>query len=140
MHFKCPKRGFCLNNSIVRSNPCRQSVYALMDILMPIFKVKTDAPKSSIVAIGTGSGKTESFLLSILRYCYHHRREPGIETIFICPMNALATDQAARMARGPCTKTPASLLSGRWQFPRGINNGHVPCIQRQLPKNKRVRL
>ncbi len=56
-------------------------------------------PKSTIVATGTGSGKTECFLYPILDYCYHHRGEPGIKAILIYPMNALATDQASRLAK-----------------------------------------
>lgn len=55
-------------------------------------------PQSTIVATGTGSGKTESFLYPILDYCYKHRGEPGIKAILIYPMNALATDQAGRLA------------------------------------------
>lgn len=58
-----------------------------------------DRPRSSIIATGTGSGKTECFLFPILEWCYRHRGEPGIKAIFIYPMNALATDQAARIAR-----------------------------------------
>jgi DEAD/DEAH box helicase domain-containing protein len=55
-------------------------------------------PKSTIVATGTGSGKTESFLYPVLNFCYQHRGEPGMKAIFIYPMNALATDQAGRLA------------------------------------------
>lgn len=57
-----------------------------------------DAPKSTLVATGTGSGKTESFLLPILDYCYRHRKKSGVKAIFVYPMNALANDQAARIA------------------------------------------
>jgi DEAD/DEAH box helicase domain-containing protein len=56
-------------------------------------------PQSTIVATGTGSGKTECFIYPILDYCYRHRREPGIKEILIYPMNALATDQAGRLAK-----------------------------------------
>ena len=56
------------------------------------------SPRSTIVATGTGSGKTECFLLPILDYCYRHRGEAGIKAILIYPMNALATDQAKRLA------------------------------------------
>jgi len=56
-------------------------------------------PRSTIVATGTGSGKTESFLYPVLNFCYQHRGEPGIKAIFIYPMNALATDQAQRLAK-----------------------------------------
>lgn len=55
-------------------------------------------PQSTIIATGTGSGKTECFLYPVLDYCYRHRGEPGIKAIFIYPMNALATDQAGRLA------------------------------------------
>ena len=56
-------------------------------------------PKSTLVATGTGSGKTEAFLYPILDHCYRHRGEPGIKAIIIYPMNALASDQAGRLAR-----------------------------------------
>jgi len=55
--------------------------------------------RNTIVATGTGSGKTECFVLPILDHCYERRGEPGIKAIIIYPMNALATDQAARIAR-----------------------------------------
>ena len=53
----------------------------------------------AIVATGTGSGKTECFLYPILDYCHRQRGVPGIKAILIYPMNALATDQAGRIAR-----------------------------------------
>jgi DEAD/DEAH box helicase domain-containing protein len=56
-------------------------------------------PKSTIISTGTGSGKTECFLYPILDYCYQHRGESGIKAILIYPMNALATDQAGRLAK-----------------------------------------
>jgi DEAD/DEAH box helicase domain-containing protein len=61
------------------------------------------APKSTIIATGTGSGKTECFLYPILDHCYRHRGQPGIKAILIYPMNALATDQAGRLAGMICT-------------------------------------
>jgi DEAD/DEAH box helicase domain-containing protein len=55
--------------------------------------------RSTIIATGTGSGKTECFLYPLLDYCWQKRGEPGIKAIVIYPMNALATDQAKRFAR-----------------------------------------
>lgn len=57
-----------------------------------------DDGRSTLIATGTGSGKTECFLYPILEYCYQHRGEPGIKVLIIYPMNALATDQAKRIA------------------------------------------
>lgn len=55
---------------------------------------------STLVATGTGSGKTECFLYPLLDYCARARAagEDGIKGLVIYPMNALATDQARRMA------------------------------------------
>ncbi len=57
-----------------------------------------DDGRSTLVATGTGSGKTECFLYPILEYCYQHRMERGIKALIIYPMNALASDQAKRIA------------------------------------------
>ncbi len=55
--------------------------------------------QSTIVATGTGSGKTECFLYPLLDFCYRHRNAQGVKAIVIYPMNALATDQAKRFAK-----------------------------------------
>lgn len=55
-------------------------------------------PKPLILTTGTGSGKTESFLYPLLDYCYKNIGRPGIKAIILYPMNALATDQARRLA------------------------------------------
>jgi DEAD/DEAH box helicase domain-containing protein len=62
-------------------------------------RLSGERPRSTLVATGTGSGKTECFLHPILDACCRHREEPGIKAILIYPMNALATDQAGRLAR-----------------------------------------
>ncbi|MFD1162053.1 DEAD/DEAH box helicase [Hwangdonia seohaensis] len=55
-------------------------------------------PEPTLLTTGTGSGKTESFLYPILDYCHKHKNESGIKVIILYPMNALATDQAKRLA------------------------------------------
>ena len=54
--------------------------------------------QSTLIATGTGSGKTECFLLPLLEHCRQQQGELGIKAILIYPMNALATDQAKRIA------------------------------------------
>lgn len=55
-------------------------------------------PEPTILTTGTGSGKTESFLFPLLDYCYKNQYRKGIKAIIMYPMNALATDQAKRLA------------------------------------------
>ena len=59
-----------------------------------------DSAQSTLVASGTGSGKTECFLYPILEHCRAQRAEgrQGIKAIILYPMNALASDQAGRVA------------------------------------------
>lgn len=68
-------------------------------------RLGNDNPKSTLVATGTGSGKTESFMFPILNHCYKTKDTKGIKAIIIYPMNALATDQAKRFAK-TISKTP----------------------------------
>ena len=58
-------------------------------------------PHSTLVATGTGSGKTECFLWPILDHCLRARQagQTGIKAILLYPMNALATDQSGRIAQ-----------------------------------------
>lgn len=58
------------------------------------------APKSTLIATGTGSGKTEGFLYPLLDYCAREAKKGnrGIKALIIYPMNALASDQARRIA------------------------------------------
>jgi DEAD/DEAH box helicase domain-containing protein len=92
-------------------------------------------PEPTLLTTGTGSGKTESFLFPILDYCYKHRSERGIKVIILYPMNALATDQAKRLAeaihederlRGNVT---AGLFIGegkdKGKFPKNMGETHV---------------
>ncbi|MCX6230836.1 MAG: DEAD/DEAH box helicase [Bacteroidetes bacterium] len=55
-------------------------------------------PKSTLITTGTSSGKTECFMYPILDYCYNMQHKLGIKVIILYPMNALATDQAKRLA------------------------------------------
>jgi len=61
---------------------------------------KHHTPQPTLITTGTGSGKTESFLLPILDHCRRARSSAtsaGVKAILLYPMNALATDQAGRL-------------------------------------------
>ena len=63
--------------------------------------LKADAGNNLIVTPGTGSGKTECFLLPILQALLREEEDgpldSGVRAILIYPMNALANDQMKRM-------------------------------------------
>ena len=57
-------------------------------------------PRPTLVTTGTGSGKTEAFLLPVLDHVIRARRNgvTGVKGLILYPMNALANDQAQRLA------------------------------------------
>ena len=63
---------------------------------------KISEGKNVVITTGTGSGKTESFLNSILRDIEKGNNGPGIRAIFLYPMNALVNDQIDRIRRILC--------------------------------------
>ena len=54
--------------------------------------------QSTVIATGTGSGKTECFLYPVLDHCRTQAGTLGVKAIVVYPMNALASDQARRIA------------------------------------------
>ncbi len=58
-------------------------------------------PQPTIVTTGTGSGKTEAFLYPILDHVLRAKKNgvTGTKALILYPMNALANDQANRLAK-----------------------------------------
>ncbi len=60
--------------------------------------------RNVVVATGTGSGKTEAFLIPILDHLLREQEtgslvHPGVRALLLYPMNALANDQLKRLRR-----------------------------------------
>ena len=98
-------------------------------------RLSGDDAQSTLVATGTGSGKTESFLYPILEHCRQARAagRSGIKAIILYPMNALAADQAGRVAK-TIVKTPglAGLRAGLYV---GEAPAHESDSMQQLDEN-----
>ena len=77
---------------------------------------KAAAGRNLVVATGTGSGKTESFLLPVLSELIRERDAgqlgPGVRALLLYPMNALANDQVRRL-RQVLANTP-EITFGRY--------------------------
>ncbi len=97
-----------------------------------------NSPKPTLLTTGTGSGKTECFLYPILDYCYNcnkYERQVGVKVIIMYPMNALASDQAKRLAETIWKdsrlkgKVTAGLFVGEGtdpkDYPRDMGEDHI---------------
>ena len=60
---------------------------------------KDRQPEPTLITTGTGSGKTEAFLIPVLDHCRRERAagKAGVKALLLYPMNALAADQANRI-------------------------------------------
>ena len=69
----------------------------------PLYKHQEEAIRATVgknenivVATGTGSGKTECFLIPMMDHLLKHSL-PGMQTLILYPMNALVNDQVKRL-------------------------------------------
>lgn len=78
-----------------------------MPLARPLYKHQEEAIRKAVagrnvvVTTGTGSGKTESFLIPIINRLISERAAgtlgPGVRALLLYPMNALANDQVKRL-------------------------------------------
>ena len=71
-------------------------------------------PEPTLITTGTGSGKTEAFLIPVLDHCRRERQvgKPGVKAVLLYPMNALATDQANRISELLATSDLQGVTAG----------------------------
>lgn len=75
-----------------------------------------DKGNSIVVTTGTGSGKTECFMLPLVHNLIQHPQEGKIQAIFLYPLNALMEDQKERLQE---------LLDGT-NLTFAVYNGNLP--------------
>lgn len=115
---------------------------------------KLKAGKNLIVSTGTGSGKTESFLVPILDYLMDQKNKngklsPGVRALLVYPMNALANDQIARLRSslknypfitfGSYTGQTEETLSKALEKYKALNNGTKP-LPNELISREQMKL
>ncbi len=90
----------------------------------------------TLVTTGTGSGKTESFLIPILDHCRRERAKgrPGVKAVLLYPMNALATDQTQRVNRMLAQPELAEVTAGLY-----IGDVAAVTYERVMTKRSEIR-
>ena len=85
------------------------------------------AGQGTLVATGTGSGKTEAFLVPVAAHAFEQRHRPGVKAIALYPMNALVNDQEDRV-RAAC-----EALGLRYGVYTGATPGHERTRMQENP-------
>ena len=97
--------------------------------------------RNVIVATGTGSGKTEAYLLPILLALYQEslvgQRRKGVRALVLYPMNVLANDQRRRLGE---LATRLQEERSRFSFTFGRYTGETPEDERDSRRNAREQL
>ncbi len=106
--------------------------------------------RNLVITTGTGSGKTESFLIPVINYLMRQKEagelSDGVRALIIYPMNALANDQMKRMRQlladypditfgsytGETENTDEKALSKYMS----LNNGQVPLPNERISRNQ----
>ena len=116
-----------------------------------IRKIAVDG-KNLVVSTGTGSGKTESFLIPVLRELTLEAEAenlcPGVRALLIYPMNALANDQTERLRGlladypeitfGVYTGQTKQTYADALEEYRSLNNGMVPKANELISRDQMI--
>jgi ATP-dependent helicase YprA (DUF1998 family) len=95
--------------------------------------LKANAGNNLVVTTGTGSGKTECFLIPIINALLREQEcgtlDYGVRAIIIYPMNALANDQIKRMR---------ALLKGHEAITFGLYNGNTQHTEKKALEEYKI--
>lgn len=95
----------------------------------------TAAGNNMIVTTGTGSGKTESFLIPVINQLLREKEaetlNSGVRTLIIYPMNALVNDQIRRLRE--LLRDESQITFGRFT---GETKDHYEDARRDFPNDQ----
>ncbi len=106
-----PYRATCSIQTFVEENLLHPEITKLFNPTRALYQHQEQAirtvvgeKQNIVVATGTGSGKTECFLIPMLD-CLLKEHAPGVQALILYPMNALVNDQVKRLRQLLCQQS-----------------------------------
>lgn len=148
--------GKCISELISEGVLPRRFSKIRMHQTRPLYKHQEEAVlkavkgQNIVVSTGTGSGKTECFLIPIFRHLVAEDEagtlSPGVRALLIYPMNALANDQVERMRDlladypsitfGCYTGQTKNKYSKALEEYRALNNNKEPAVNELISRDQ----
>jgi hypothetical protein len=88
-----------LSPQIKNANWGFSTLWAHQTAAIKQLSTRLQSPVNTIVATGTGSGKTQAFLIPIVDDCMRNPSPAGVRAVILYPMNALVNDQLDRLRK-----------------------------------------
>ncbi len=79
----------------------------------------------NIISVRTAGGKTETFAVPLINYCYENIEKIGTKSLVFYPTKALANDQAARIFKSLYSINKKLKEKGKRQITMGIYHGDI---------------
>lgn len=113
-----------LDDNVVESLPISKMFKHQEDAIINIVNRK----RNTVISSGTGSGKTESFLIPVLNECARSQIS-GIKAIIVYPTNALANDQVDRLRDILYKLNTKRIKAEKREITFGIYTGSTPELR-----------
>jgi len=85
----------------------------------------------NIISVRTAGGKTETFAVPLINYCYENIDKIGTKSLIFYPTKALANDQAARIFKSLYKLNKKLKESGKRQITMGLYHGDIKKTSRE---------
>jgi DEAD/DEAH box helicase domain-containing protein len=121
------KEGNTLNEDVIEAYPHIPNFYKYQEegIKKIIEELNNKKGIVNIISVRTAGGKTETFAVPILNYCYTNLNKIGTKAIIFYPTKALANDQAQRIFRSLYYLNKILKKRGKRPITMGIYHGDI---------------
>ena len=121
------KQGIKIHKDVTDSYTNIDSFYKYQEegIIKIAKEIKEKNGEINIIHVRTAGGKTETFAVPLINYCYENIEKVGTKSLIFYPTKALANDQAARIFKSLYQLNKILQKKGKRRITMGIYHGDI---------------